>query len=55
MDLVSDDRLHERLARAARRTAETRFSTELIIPKYEAYYRTVTQATGTSRYATVSK
>jgi N-acetyl-alpha-D-glucosaminyl L-malate synthase BshA len=40
-ELLSDDRLHERMALAARKTAEGRFSTDLIIPKYEAYYRHV--------------
>lgn len=41
IELLSDDALHARMAANARRTAETRFSTELIIPKYEAYYRAV--------------
>jgi hypothetical protein len=31
------------MGRAARRTAEERFSTELIIPKYEAMYRRVVE------------
>ncbi|MDQ2950267.1 MAG: N-acetyl-alpha-D-glucosaminyl L-malate synthase BshA, partial [Acidobacteriota bacterium] len=41
IELLSDTNLHERLSTAARRAAETRFSTELIIPRYEACYRRV--------------
>jgi len=39
--LVSDDRLHARMACAARNTAVTRFSTEKIIPQYEDFYKKV--------------
>jgi N-acetyl-alpha-D-glucosaminyl L-malate synthase BshA len=39
--LVTDEALHERMARNARHTAMTRFSTEMIIPQYEAYYKKV--------------
>ena len=41
IELLSDANLHERLSTAAREAAETRFSTELIIPRYEAHYRRV--------------
>ncbi|HLH03984.1 MAG TPA: N-acetyl-alpha-D-glucosaminyl L-malate synthase BshA [Bryobacteraceae bacterium] len=54
IELLSDETLHTRLARAARATAESRFNTELIIPRYEAYYRAVMQANGTYRSAAVS-
>ena len=40
-EILTDSSLHERLAVAARHTAETRFSTDLIIPRYEACYRQV--------------
>ena len=39
--LVTDAGLHTRMAAAARATAMTRFSTEKIIPQYEAYYQNV--------------
>jgi N-acetyl-alpha-D-glucosaminyl L-malate synthase BshA len=39
--LLTDERLHGVMAAAARETAESRFSTNLLIPKYEAYYREV--------------
>jgi N-acetyl-alpha-D-glucosaminyl L-malate synthase BshA len=39
--LVTDDALHSRMAAKARHTAVTRFSTEKIIPQYEAYYEQV--------------
>ena len=41
IELLSDNALHERMATAARKTAVERFSTALIIPKYEEYYRKV--------------
>ena len=41
VQLLSDDRLHERMAAAARQTAVRRFSTESIIPQYEHYYQEV--------------
>jgi N-acetyl-alpha-D-glucosaminyl L-malate synthase BshA len=41
VQLLTDDPLRERISRAAREDAERRFSTELIIPKYERFYRTV--------------
>jgi L-malate glycosyltransferase len=53
--LLSDTELHARVSQAARKTAEVRFSTELIIPRYEAYYERVTGGTGTSSRAAVSK
>ena len=39
--LLTDDALHERVSRAARRTATTRFCTDKIIPLYEQYYEAV--------------
>jgi N-acetyl-alpha-D-glucosaminyl L-malate synthase BshA len=39
IELLTNDSLHEKMSIAARRTAETRFSTELIIPQYESLYR----------------
>ncbi len=38
-ELLTNDKLHANMAEAARQTAVTRFSTELVIPEYEAYYR----------------
>jgi N-acetyl-alpha-D-glucosaminyl L-malate synthase BshA len=43
--LLTDDALHERVARAARRTATERFCTDRIIPIYEDYYREVCNRT----------
>jgi len=43
--LLSDPRLHEKKAQAARHTALTRFCTESIIPLYEEYYREVLDRT----------
>jgi N-acetyl-alpha-D-glucosaminyl L-malate synthase BshA len=41
IEVISDDKLHARISAAARLSAERRFSTELIIPQYEAYYAEV--------------
>ncbi|MBI1896320.1 MAG: N-acetyl-alpha-D-glucosaminyl L-malate synthase BshA [Acidobacteria bacterium] len=41
IELLTDDPLHARMATAARRTAETRFATDRIIPQYERYYEEV--------------
>jgi N-acetyl-alpha-D-glucosaminyl L-malate synthase BshA len=41
VQLLTDEPMHERMALEARRQAETRFSTELVIPKYEAHYERV--------------
>jgi len=49
IQLLADDRVHQRMAAAARHTAVTRFSTERIIPEYERYYESIcatTLATG---------
>jgi L-malate glycosyltransferase len=40
-ELLTNHNLHTRMAKAARDTAQSRFSTDLIIPQYEAYYRQV--------------
>jgi N-acetyl-alpha-D-glucosaminyl L-malate synthase BshA len=39
--LLSDASLHDKMAKAARHTALTRFCTERIIPQYEKYYQDV--------------
>ncbi len=41
LSLLTDPQRHGAVAEAARRTAETRFHTEKIIPQYEAFYREV--------------
>ncbi|HEY1950969.1 MAG TPA: N-acetyl-alpha-D-glucosaminyl L-malate synthase BshA [Bryobacteraceae bacterium] len=40
-EILADDAVHDRLAKSARNTAQTRFCTTLIIPKYETYYNLV--------------
>ncbi len=37
-DIITNDALRGRLVKAGRETAETRFSTEIIVPKYEEFY-----------------
>jgi glycosyltransferase involved in cell wall biosynthesis len=44
IELLADDNLRTRMAHAARESAERRFSTDLIIPKYEAAYKEVIEA-----------
>ena len=44
ISLLSDEPLHDRMATAARKTAQTRFCTDMLIPKYEAYYKQVCEA-----------
>lgn len=44
-DVLRDRAVRERMGSAARRAAQERFSTELIIPRYEAIYRRVLEAT----------
>ena len=41
IELLTDEAMHSRMAAAARRKAEARFCTDLIIPKYENFYRKV--------------
>jgi N-acetyl-alpha-D-glucosaminyl L-malate synthase BshA len=53
-ELLTDGALHARIAAAARRTAETRFCTDLIIPRYEAYYERVCRTEGTFERSPVS-
>jgi N-acetyl-alpha-D-glucosaminyl L-malate synthase BshA len=43
-ELLSDRRLYETMAAAARATAETRFCSSLIIPLYEQYYEQICRA-----------
>jgi L-malate glycosyltransferase len=47
LQLLTNETLHHRMATAARHSAVTRFSTELIIPQYEAYYRQICESGGT--------
>lgn len=54
VQLLTDPNLHAEMAAQARKAAQTRFSTDLIIPQYEAYYEQVCAARGTSRAAAVS-
>lgn len=54
IELLSNASLHERMSEASRNTALTRFSTDLIIPQYEAYYVQVSEGGGTSAHAAVS-
>ncbi|MBV8068888.1 MAG: N-acetyl-alpha-D-glucosaminyl L-malate synthase BshA [Acidobacteriaceae bacterium] len=54
IQLLADPALHQHVAAAARNTAVTRFSTELIIPQYERYYEHVCAAAGTSTRQVVS-
>jgi L-malate glycosyltransferase len=53
-ELLTDDALHARIAAAARKTAETRFCTDLVIPRYEAYYEQVRETEGTFHRSAVS-
>jgi len=55
VQLLTDEKLHSDMSRAARESAQTRFSTELIIPQYEQYYERVCAGIGTSEPAAVSK
>jgi L-malate glycosyltransferase len=54
IQLLSDDALHGAMSAAARKTAETRFCTDLIIPRYEKYYERVRGAEGTFQVSAVS-
>ena len=53
VELLSDDGVHQRMSAAARHTAETRFSTQLIIPQYERLYEEVCAAHRAPAPATV--
>lgn len=54
IELLTNDGLHGKMAAAARQTAETRFSTELLIPRYENYYERVREREGTFQRSAVS-
>jgi len=54
IQLLTEEDLHARMAKAARQTALTRFSTSLIIPQYEAYYERVLASGGTRSATAVS-
>jgi L-malate glycosyltransferase len=47
LQLLTNETLHHQMATAARQSAVTRFSTELIIPQYETYYRQICESGGT--------
>jgi N-acetyl-alpha-D-glucosaminyl L-malate synthase BshA len=47
--LLTDEALRERMSEAARRNAETRFSTELVIPKYEKHYEQVLESENSAK------
>ena len=44
--LLTDGELHDKVSRAARRTATERFCTDRIIPLYEGYYEEVCNRAG---------
>jgi len=46
IDLLTDNALFARVSAAARHTAESRFCSDLIIPKYESYYADVCNQAG---------
>jgi N-acetyl-alpha-D-glucosaminyl L-malate synthase BshA len=48
IELLTDSALHQRMASAARASAQRRFSTDLIIPQYERYYSDVVAELGNS-------
>ena len=54
IELLSDSELFNRIATAARATALARFCTDLVIPRYEDYYRAVCDRAGTSTASAVS-
>jgi L-malate glycosyltransferase len=54
IELLTDERLHVRIAVAARQTAQTRFCSDLVIPHYEAYYERVREAQGVARAVAMS-
>src|ERR1051325_2336172 len=41
VQLLTDDALYDRMSSAARRTAEVRFASSMIIPQYERHYQEV--------------
>ncbi len=41
VELLSDEQLYSKMSAQARHAAETRFSTDLVIPRYEEHYRRV--------------
>jgi L-malate glycosyltransferase len=46
MRLLTDDLLHERIARAGRRVVAERFCTDVVVPRYEATYRGLLERMG---------
>jgi N-acetyl-alpha-D-glucosaminyl L-malate synthase BshA len=53
--LLTNSSLYRQMAEAARLTAETKFSTDLTIPKYEAYYQHVCDCGDRTLSAAVSR
>jgi N-acetyl-alpha-D-glucosaminyl L-malate synthase BshA len=41
VSLLTDEKLYDRMSAAARLAAETRYSTTMIIPQYESYYKEI--------------
>jgi len=46
VEMLCDDQVHDTMARNARKTATSRFCTDLIIPQYERYYEQVAGGQG---------
>jgi glycosyltransferase involved in cell wall biosynthesis len=44
VELLTNPDLHQKMSLAARKTAQERFATSLIIPQYEEYYKRVVSA-----------
>ena len=52
VELLTDEKLYQRMSGAARRTAETRFCSSITIPQYERYYEEVCGAAGMASRST---
>jgi len=52
IELLTDSGRHQKMAAAARSTAQSRFSSDRIIPQYERYYEEICGARSTARPAT---
>jgi glycosyltransferase involved in cell wall biosynthesis len=49
VSLLTDAGLYQRISAAARQTAQARFCSSLVIPRYEAYYKEVLERTDRDR------
>ncbi len=54
IELLTNEQLYSQTSAAARHTAQTRFCSDLIIPRYEAYYELVCENAGTLEPPAVS-